>query len=332
MSMKKRADAQYATNPSSNFLCEVPALPKNMMVELSNACNHACVFCPNPDMQRKIGRIDKNLMFRIMAEAHAGGTSDIGFYTTGEPFIHKDLTAFTAEAKRIGFVYTYISTNGALATIERASKVIDAGMDSIKFSINAGSRETYAKIHARDEWDLVIGNLRDISNYRHDHAPNLKLYITCVVTQEMEHEVDSIQEMLGPLVDEIAFDHCTPLAFPDESWAAEGSVCNMPFNRMHVTYEGYLTLCCVDFQNYVAVADLNEMSVADAWASPAFRDIRRRHLDKDLSGTLCGNCWLGQSEHISPLNEDYADILDFDAFEKEQRQRVMEQLRIPERD
>ena len=32
-------------------------IPKNALVELTNACNHACIFCYNPEMKRSISRI-----------------------------------------------------------------------------------------------------------------------------------------------------------------------------------------------------------------------------------------------------------------------------------
>ena len=327
MSMLERAKVQYRTDAESDFLCDRPPLPVNMMVELSNGCNHACTFCPNPYMERKIGRIDRDLLFRVMEEAAENGVREIGFYTTGEPFIHKDLALFTARAKGAGFTYIYISSNGALATPERSKAVIDAGMDSIKFSINAGSRETYREIHGRDDWDAVVENLRFISDYRKQHAHHLKLYITCVVTKTIEHELDKIREMFTPLVDEISFDPCTPLAWPNASLSG-GGICHLPFNRLHVTCEGYLTLCCVDFQNYLAIADLNEMSLLEAWNAPGFQAIRRRHLDQDLSGTFCGRCWHGDREPVEPLVPEYADELDYDAYERKQREHVLKDLRL----
>ena len=36
--------------------------------------------------------------------------------------------------------------------------------------------------------------------------------------------------------------------------------------------EGYLTACCVDYQNYLTIADLNLVSIGDAWKSKAFRE------------------------------------------------------------
>jgi molybdenum cofactor biosynthesis enzyme MoaA len=134
--LSERDQDQYGTDREADFYKVDIALPKNMMVELSNACNHACIFCTNPHMTRKAKRINSDLLYRVMQQARQEGVEEIGFYTTGDPFIHKDLDKFTRRAKELGFRYIYISTNGALATPERAKSVIDAGMDSIKFSIN----------------------------------------------------------------------------------------------------------------------------------------------------------------------------------------------------
>ena len=35
--------------------------PKNALIEVSSFCNHACVFCGNPQMSRKTGRLDINI-------------------------------------------------------------------------------------------------------------------------------------------------------------------------------------------------------------------------------------------------------------------------------
>ena len=42
----------------------IASVPKNCLVELTNACNHACVFCKNPEMKRKIAHLEKNGMIK----------------------------------------------------------------------------------------------------------------------------------------------------------------------------------------------------------------------------------------------------------------------------
>jgi hypothetical protein len=96
--------------------------------------------------------------------------------------------------------------------------------------------------------------------------------------------------------------------------AVHNSICPMPFNRLHVTCEGYLTLCCVDYQNYLTIADLKHQSIREAWDGEQARDARRRHIERDLAGTLCGNCWQGRMDQIQPLNSNHATMVDFPEF------------------
>ena len=43
---------------------------------------------------------------------------------------------------------------------------IDNGLDSIKFSIHGGTKDTYKKIHGKDDFDRVIKNLIWVDEYR----------------------------------------------------------------------------------------------------------------------------------------------------------------------
>ena len=51
-----------------------PPFPKtNFLMELSNVCNHACIFCAHQKMQRKVGKIKKELAFDILRQAYELG-------------------------------------------------------------------------------------------------------------------------------------------------------------------------------------------------------------------------------------------------------------------
>ncbi len=77
--------------------------------------------------------------------------------------------------------------------------------------------------------------------------------------------------------------------------------CALPFNRAHVSREGYLRLCC-DYENLLAVEDLKRVPLIEAWQGPRFREIRRRHLADQLTGTLCQSCVHGGCDKAAPLN------------------------------
>ena len=340
-SLSARVLKQRDKSRQNDVLREDPPFPRNMMVELTNACNHACIFCTSAHMTRKIGRIDGALLDRLLVEGRDMGVEEVGFYTTGDPFVDKRLEQFVARAKELGYRYMYISTNGGLASPERAKAAIDAGLTSIKFSINAGSRETYKLIHGKDEWDKILENLRFISEYLKTLDRPLSLFVTSIVTKQSADEKDALRQAVGDLVDEISFcpvhDQNGPMAqamsmlattSEQENAAAltGAGTCMMVFNRLHVTFEGHVTLCCADYQNYLTVADLNDVTLQDAWLSETFRDIRRRHLEDKLEGTLCGSCLHGSKAPIEPLQPAVATTIDLPSFNCDAAVHVAERL------
>jgi organic radical activating enzyme len=313
-SIKHRIEEQVKIPEDALIL--KPPFPNNIRIELTNSCNHACIFCANAKMSRKKKLIDKRLLLSILKQARDLGTEEVGFYMTGEPFMHKELQFYVLEAKKMGYEYTYISTNGALASPEKSKLLIDSGIDSIKFSINAATRETYRLIHGRDDWERVIENIRFISEYRKKLDRPLRLAITFVVIDLNRKETKLFESLLGGLVDDICFFQCDNGQgyMPENIELVERKVqlsstknpCYQLFKTVLVTCEGYLTLCCNDFQNYLAVADLNNIGLLDAWWSQKFIEMRKRHLNSGLKGTLCWNCINCKQDPVEPLVKEYA--------------------------
>ncbi|MCM1154899.1 MAG: radical SAM protein [Roseburia sp.] len=304
----------------------IQPFPRTMLLEVSNICNHACAFCANSKSDRNRGLIEKNLAKRILSEAYRLGTREVGFYATGEPLVDKNLEEYISHAKEIGFEYVFITTNGVLFEPKRAHSVIDAGIDSIKFSINGANKEDYLLIHGRDDFDKVIENLKFISGLRHTHQ--FKLYISFIMTKQTVGTKETFKSEYGKYVDDILFFNCINQSgyMPELNnlLAIDGNaggynidgVCPMIFNKLHVTYEGYLTMCCADFQNYLAVADLNKEPLQDAWNNQYAQALRKRHLSHDLNGTICANCIYNCNETCEPLVKEYASLFDMKKYDK----------------
>lgn len=316
--LSQRGRHQYLECPSQLF-CTTPPFPTNMMIETTNYCNHACVFCANRLATRPKGSIPKELLFSILEQAAALGVTDVGFYSTGEPLSYPHLVHAVAKAKKLGFKYTYISTNGELATPSRIIPVVEAGLDSLKFSINAGTSATYHAVHGKDTFNKLFNNVTAIYRWREETNSSLYIASSTVLPKDAETEREAILKVFEPFMDEMIFSvqgaqagHISKNEAELRSISAsKAGVCALPFNRIHVTCEGYLTLCCVDFQNYLAGADLNKGSLSDCWHSDSFVEMRKRMLDYDIDGTLCGRCRLGSTAKIEPLKPELATYCDF---------------------
>jgi molybdenum cofactor biosynthesis enzyme MoaA len=291
--------------------------PKNAMVELTAGCNHSCIFCTNPRMKIKSSRLDIELFRNFIKEGTTLGLKEVGFYMRGEPLLDKRLKSFIEIASNGGVEYIYITTNGALASLSNVKKLVDAGLTSIKFSINAASRENYKLTHGKDDFDKVIKNLKEIYEYRNKYKVNLKLMASFVVTKFTEEEIEEYKRVVVPFVDdtkilgvhgqmgqsleELKLLESSKLTAPFDK-IDKAKPCPMLWNRIHLTQDGMLSLCCVDYDNKLIYANLNEESLKEAWNNKIINEMRRKHIVQDLKGTLCYNCLYGEKCSIEPIS------------------------------
>lgn len=294
-------------------------IPKNMLMEVTNFCNHSCLFCANSKCTKPRGFIDSNLAKKILKDAYMLGTREVGFYGTGEPLLNRELESHISYAKELGYEYTYITTNGALLTEERAKSLLEAGIDSIKFSINASNREDYYLIHGKDDFDTVIENLVCVDSMRKRLNKKVALYVSHIATRYTDKDQGPLKEKILKYVDDILFLDCRNIAgcmaneikdylSVDEKMGLhpQNGVCPLIFKKFHVTYEGYLTMCCADFQNYLVIADLSKENLGDAWNNEHACSLRKKHLSHNLEGTLCFNCVYDCAESIEPIRRELA--------------------------
>ncbi len=84
----------------------------------------------------------------------------------------------------------------------RAVSLIESGLDSIKFSINAIDSVNYKKVHNRDDFDRVIQNFSTLLKLKKERYPHLKLLISSVLTP---CNTQNPQEAFGEIFGENAY-------------------------------------------------------------------------------------------------------------------------------
>lgn len=307
---EKRKKMKLVRNRGEIEFCEKPPFPRNMMVELTNICNHQCIFCAHKKMQRKKGFASKEVMLNIIEQAYALGTREIGFYLAGETLLSKDLEFFVEHCKKLGFEYIYLTTNGVYAEQERIRNLCGMGLSSIKFSVDAATRATYQKIHGRDDFEIVKKNLFDALDLKREGL-DIGVFVSFCIVKSNQGEIDLFKKEIGEYADDMEIGLAmeqggdTPELIEnlvDPTKRLSQLPCERIFNRLHVTYEGYLNACCIDVENMLAYADLTKESLKDAWHNDVITVLRREHLSGKLSHNRCYNCvHIQQADKIYPL-------------------------------
>ena len=338
LSSKNRSDSHFHQRnlkfkvQTKNKIAQVP---KNALIEITNACNHACVFCYNPKMKRSINKLDFNIFKKFIESCVKEQVQEIGLHTTGEPFMVKNLEDYISFAKKSGIRRVYVTSNGALATLDRLKKCIDAGLDSIKFSINAATRNDYKITHGHDDFEKVSKNLKDLYNYKISNNINIQMLCSFVYTNLTHKNIPIFKKNLSRYFDEVIYVKAlnqggrgvevskkltNKLKNNKDKFEQEIKPCEMLWNRLHLTVEGYLTACCVDYENDLIYTKLTDETLYKHFNSPKMQELREKHLKQNLKNTICESC-------VYNTNSKYVKLKNVEVLEKAVSSKKIQSLK-----
>jgi len=290
--------------------------PKNLMIELTNACNLRCTMCYNRMMKRKKGFMDADIYKLVLDNAAEIGIEMVGLYTTGESLLHPKIFDFIRQAKEREFRYVYLTTNGNLLDEEKINKIFESGLDSIKFSIDGISKELYEKIRAGGNFEVLCRNIKMLREMRDRLGSKLKIYASFVLTNENSHELKEFKNFWRGLIDEVMvsvvgnqsnlqaeeFSKFIPGKLKDKIVATR-DYCDLLWNRIITTYDGKFTICSEDFEADLVYGDIHNESMKDAWNNEKMKKFRSMWKTRDFSlSPRCMTC-ISDIEQVEVLKE-----------------------------
>lgn len=125
----------------------------------SGACNHRCTFCALDYMEYRPRFLPTGLLCDRLTELAHLGLKSLMLGGEGEPLLHRDCATIVTHAKSCG-IDVAITTNGVLFDRSFAEQTLQT-LSWVKVSINAGTAETYSRIHRTKatDFETVIANL-----------------------------------------------------------------------------------------------------------------------------------------------------------------------------
>jgi MoaA/NifB/PqqE/SkfB family radical SAM enzyme len=296
--------------PASHLLAEPPP-PRAVKIELTSQCNYRCGYCAHRLRLKKRGEMEWSLYTRLVGEMVDAGVEELGLFFIGESFMVDWLPAAIAFAKGRGIKYTFLTTNGSLATPERVQACLEAGLDSLKFSMNNADVAQFRQIaHVKGQLFLdALANLKAARKVRDEGKYPCGLYASSIRYDGVQQErMQALVNEILPYVDEhywlplysmgsLAKDRekelgYRPIAGNQGRLGAmrEPLPCWSLFTEGHITHDGKLSACCFDAGDRWVMADLTHASFLDGWLSEPFRKLREAHLRRDVGGTICEDC------------------------------------------
>jgi len=225
--------------------------------------------------------------------------TELGLSAKGEVLVNKEFAdIIRASKEEFHIPYVYFSTNGALLDEKKALEILEAGVDSIKFSINAVDAKSYESVHLVDDFDLVIKNFKNLLKLKRERFKSLKVTISSVIDLDRDSLVDRFKELIGKdfeLVNDVALYAITYTPKFNEIASSQKVTkkCSIPFNELYINSDGSLGLCCKDYFDAVNFGSLLENDFMDVYNGENFKEIREMHQKSEFPDNhLCKNCLL----------------------------------------
>ncbi len=255
--------------------------------------------------------MDREFYRRIIEDLRRAGVEEIGVFYLGESFVLDWLPEAIREAKDAGFPYVFITTNGSLATADRVEACMQAGLDSIKFSLNYADEDQFADVAQvkKSLYRDIIDNVKSAVRVRDRGGYDCGIYASYInYDGEQGERMKAVVAEVEPLLDQV---YSLPLysqadlvsvAEDEKGWAIRGGnpgradnmrepvPCWSLFTEARVTYDGHLSACCFDHDGRFHMGDLKMTPFMEAWHSEKFQKLRAAHLSGDVSDTVCKAC------------------------------------------
>jgi MoaA/NifB/PqqE/SkfB family radical SAM enzyme len=157
---------------------------EQVFLYVTQRCNIRCITCYALDQLERDADLDEAGMVRILEELRARGAWRLSFLG-GEPTMHPRLREIAASARRIGFEFVRVNTNGMFSArwLEAApTRVIDV----FCFSIDGSTAEVNDQIRRGARFERIVANMRLAASLGYDVRANM------TVTSRNQHQIRDV--------------------------------------------------------------------------------------------------------------------------------------------
>ena len=173
------APARYFEHVDEHRGARAEAEPVCLYLETTNRCNLLCSTCPRTfEALEPPADMSWELFTSIVDQFPR--IARVVLHGVGEPMMVRALPRMIRHLKDRG-VYVLFNTNGTLLTQRAGRKLIDAGLDELRISLDAATPQTFALVRGRDHFARIVRNARTFTALQselHATTPRVSLWLT----------------------------------------------------------------------------------------------------------------------------------------------------------
>ena len=252
--------------------------------------------------------MDNNIFDKVLDEIK-GYKTPLRFIRWGEPTLHPKMISWIRTARANG-VICHINTNGYKIDDEMIAAFIDIPLDSIKFSFQGVDAKSYREMRNKDFFEGLLSVVMKLYEKR-NNQPYPFIHISTTITYETGDQVEMFKNLTSRFTDRVSVGR-TILEHMDvntgklsdeererlrclkdqESVIKDYVECPEVFDKLSINWDGTVSACCKDYDNFMVIGDIRENSIKEIWRSEKMNEYRHmlaemRHSELDL----CKTCY-----------------------------------------
>ena len=244
-------------------------------------------------MNRIRGYMQEDVVNAICENVKKFNIPGVRFVRWGEPTLHPDYVNIMRKVKNSGAMI-HINTNGSLITEEQIHDLIDMGLDSIKFSFQGADEGTYNEMRQGGEYKTLLKTITKFYRLRGD-SENPFIQVSTTLTSESDDQVANFKHDVENICDyfNIGYtklnhlsvgemnipqemkDKVRSLQEKEKSKHKRLLVCPEAFDKLSVNWNGDVTLCCQDYDNFLVIGNILDMDLKQLFLSKAAEQYRK---------------------------------------------------------
>jgi len=308
--------------------------PLNILLDPSSSCNLRCTFCATSDakLMKSIGKYRGNMGLELYKKIiddlslFPNKVKNLHLAKDGEPLLNKYLPEMIAYAKKSGCIeQVTVTTNATLLTKDMSEKLVEAGLDRLRISLEGLNSDDYKRIAKTNiDFELLVENIQYFCKIKENCHVFIKVPENCISPKQIplfyslfENYADSFS--LEQIVD-VALDFSIPAEYHVDKKQGmfkqeyiKKDVCGFIFYSIAVSAEGLVAPCCMDWSQELTIGDTRTQSLHEIWNSNELQLLRIQHLQgqKD-ENPVCVKCdapSLCCVENIDPEKERILTVM-----------------------
>jgi MoaA/NifB/PqqE/SkfB family radical SAM enzyme len=226
----------------------------------------------------------------------------------GEPTIHPRFNEYVTRLAKVSKILTIV-TNGHWKYPETPYSLLNAPVDFIEFSVEAGTRNDFEQIRVGSDFDLYIHNLTELNRLKKELKSKSHINLRLMVrpSQKGRTEKESIRfwKQFGNTImpqyvlKAEGVNSFSDVFLPKQLSPGEYPKCSMPFRNIQIRSNGDVPICQVsgsslDVNKKLIAGNINDTTINEIWQGPIFRQYRNGHrYRKPELLPICKGCFGG---------------------------------------